>query len=95
MSDTTEPGKSERETIGIDLLELLAKNQIPILEFCQKFINLTVSSRYEGVDILEDDLYNTIFDLCVRVEDGLSDSKQAELQLRKVAIDACDNSMHV
>ena len=62
-----------------NLIEELKNEWFLVLGFCRNYVNLVVDTKYEGQDILENKLYNKLFDLCICMEDSLEDNKQAEL----------------
>ena len=62
-----------------NLIEELKNEWFLVLGFCRNYVNLVVDTKYEGQDILENKLYNKLFDLYICMEDSLEDNKQAEL----------------
>ena len=62
-----------------NLIEELKNEWFLVLGLCRNYVNLVFDIKYKGQDILENKLYNELFDPCICMEDSLEDNKQAEL----------------
>ena len=48
-----------------DIYEELKNEWFLVLGLCRNYVNLVVDTKYEGQDILENKLYNELFDPCI------------------------------
>ena len=66
-----------------NFIEELKNEWFLVLDSCRNYVNLVADTKYKGQDILENKLYNELFDLCICMEDSLEDNKRAYLITKK------------
>lgn len=68
----------------LSLLSELRHDKITADDFCPKFMEILAATNEAGPELMDDDFYNNIFDLCVRIEDKLDDYEESVEKLCQI-----------
>lgn len=76
--------KSPREQTN-SLLSALREQRIEADQFCHAFMEIVATADCVSEKLLDNDFYNHIFDLCVRIEDDSEDVLVSKSELESLA----------